>query len=201
MSAKKAQKTVLAWLDLETTGLDEKSGRILEYAMVCTHVDLTDILYMSKIIPQNVGIARAMMDDYVVDMHTKNGLLAELEAAEGNALQYADSIEQAEEELIQMLNAVTLAVGGNMYEIIFVIAGANPGFDKDWVEEHMPNLFKQLHYRQLDVNTYKVGMPDSFDPKSSVAHRAMADIRESIAHQSGMLDIVEKAWRYDQLDR
>lgn len=184
------QKTVLAWCDLETTGLDKESGRILEYAIVCTDLELNDILYMSNIIPQNVGIVRTMMDKYVLKMHRENGLLKELEAIEFNAPQYADSIEQAQDEILQMLNAVRGATGGNIADVIFVIAGNTVGFDKGWIEKDMSILFKALHYRQLDVSAYKVGFPELFGTKTSDAHRAMADIRASIEQQRRMRMIV-----------
>lgn len=188
---KKEQRTVLAWIDLETTGLDEKGGRILEYAVVCTDVELNEIYHMTAIIPQNVGIAKAMMDEYVVNMHTENGLLAELEAAEGNALQYADSLEAAEENILAMFKAARERVQSRELDTIFVIAGNTVGFDKRWIEEHMPKLFEALHYRQLDVSAYKVGFPQYFGTGTSVAHRAMADIRASIADQDKMRVILD----------
>lgn len=180
-------KTVLVWIDLETTGLDKESGRILEYAVVLTDLELNELASLTNIIPQNVGIARGMMDDYVTDMHTVNGLLPELEDAEEacNWPQYGDSIELHAEKILQL----TVPISGD--DTIFVIAGNTVGFDKGWIEQDMPVLFKALHYRQLDVSSYKVGFPKLFGTDTSVAHRAMADIRASIAQQERMRMIVE----------
>ena len=78
-------------------------------------------------------------------------------------------------------------------DVIFVVAGSTVSFDKDWLKAHMPEVAKRLHYRQLDVSSYKVGFPEIFGTKTSEAHRAMADIRASIAMQQQMRDIVKFA--------
>lgn len=169
-------RTVLVWVDLETTGLDKENGRILEYAVVLTDLELNELASLSSIIPQHVGFARIMMDDYVTDMHKENGLLAELEDVEGerDCIQYSDSIELHAEKIL----ALTALVATD--NTIFVIAGSTIGFDKGWIEEDMPKLFKALHYRQLDVSGYKVGFPELFGTATSSAHRAMGDIQASI---------------------
>lgn len=183
-------KTILAWIDLETTGLKAESGRILEYAVVLTDLELNELASLTNIIPQNVGVARTMMDDYVTEMHTSNGLLEELEAAEGNAPQYGDSIEEADQTIAALLQRVTLMKATDPTDIIRVISGNTIGFDRLWIVKDMPILCNSLHYRQLDVSSYKVGFPELFGVATSVAHRAMADIRASIAQQERMRMIV-----------
>ena len=80
-------------------------------------------------------------------------------------------------------------------DVIFVVAGSTVSFDKDWLKAHMPEVARRLHYRQLDVSSYKVGFPEIFGTKTSDAHRAMADIRVSIEQQAKMRRLVEAAGR------
>ncbi len=191
MSDKKDERTVLAWIDLETTGLKPVTEhRILEYALVFTDLELNELGATTHIVPQNVTIARSLMDDYVIKMHTDNKLLEELTSYEPRALQYDDSV--ADEEQI-ILSGVMQDVKDKVTEedVIFVIAGSTVGFDKGFIEHHMPKLFAELHYRQLDVSVYKVGFPEIFGTATSDAHRAMADIRASIQHHRHMRRIVQ----------
>ena len=55
----------------------------------------------------------------------------------------------------------------------------------------MPTFEGRLHYRQLDVSSYKVGFPELFGTATSDAHRAMADIRASIGQQRLIRKIVK----------
>jgi oligoribonuclease len=173
------KRTVLTWVDLETTGLRPPSDhRILEFAVVFTDLELDELASVQGVIPQSVETIRDLADDYVIDMHTSNGLLAEIEAA--SSTDYVGELGLAEAKI---LGAMT-AIGGD--NTIFVIGGSTVGFDKSYLEVHMPALFDALHYRQLDVSTYKVGFPEIFGTETNAAHRAMADIRQSIEQQAKM---------------
>ena len=192
-------RKIHAWMDLETTGLDAKSGRILEYAIVFTDEDLDEVGSLTAVIPQNVGIARTMMDDYVTKMHTSNGLLEELESLEVNAPQYGDSIEAADEQLTALLKKI--ARESNKRHIKFTMAGSNVLFDIKWMMEHMPSLLANMDhrsviegpesYRSLDVSAYKAGFGQLFAASDSATHRAMDDIRFSIGQQRRMQMIVD----------
>jgi oligoribonuclease len=193
---KPEQKTVLVWLDLETTGLDENNGQILEYAVMFTDLELNHVYpSLTSIIEQDVEVAQTFMDEYCVRMHYANGLLGELE--DGEQTNYQERIQGHELALITVLKTM-LQKDEN---IIFVIAGSTISFDKRWIKKHMPELHKMLHYRQLDVSVYKVGFPDIFGVGTSVKHRAMADIRDSIELHRQMRSIVEDAWKYEQLGK
>tara|TARA_S200002703_G_scaffold17832_1_gene14579 strand:- start:395 stop:1024 length:630 start_codon:yes stop_codon:yes gene_type:complete len=180
-------RTVLVWIDLETTGLDTKNGRILEYAMVLTDTELNELGAVECIIPQSTAEARDLMDDYVTDMHEGNGLLEALEKVERElpVPAYGDSVKVADDILTEKL--AKLPGEGNT----FTIAGSTVGFDKSFIKKDMPKLFRALHYRQLDVSSYKVGFPTVFPPDTSDAHRAMPDIRASIEIHRKMCEIVE----------
>ena len=206
-----SKSTVFAWVDLETTGLDAESGRVLEYAVILTDMEGTELDCLTAVIPQNVGIARTMMDEFCTRMHYSNGLLEELESLEINAPQYADSIEQAEEDILAMFKSVHDRVVDYEVEVVFVVAGSNVLFDVKWMMKHFPRLVEKMDhrgkidgpesYRCLDVSNYKMGFPAFFKSSSNATHRAMDDIRFSLSQHQRMIDVFEKAWKYDQLDR
>jgi len=189
------KRTVLVWIDLETTGLKREPDRILEYAVVLTDLELKELDTLTAVIPQNMGIVRMKMDDYVTEMHTKNGLLGELDAFpwESDAILYNDSIKVAEQHILDLMMSY------DNEDVIFIIAGSTISFDRGFIEYVMPGLFEKLHYRQLDVSNYKVAFPDIFGTTTSAKHRAMDDIRDSIAVHAKMRDIVENSWKYEQL--
>ena len=99
--------TILAWFDLETTGLDPKTGRILEYAVVFTDLELTRLATMGSIIKQDVEGAKALMDDYCLKMHSDNGLLAEIETAGlGRLTRYEDHLHLADMAIARCARAL-----------------------------------------------------------------------------------------------
>ncbi len=188
------EHTILMWLDLETTGLDEKTGRILEYAAVFTDLELNELAALEGIVLQNIWKVKNLMNDFVLDMHTKNGLLEEL--AQAGDADYNTTLTLAEGKLLSALESL------QDENTIVVIAGSTISFDRGWVKEHMPTLEETLHYRQLDVSSYKVGFPEIFGTETSEAHRAMADVRQSIAQQVKMRQIVRAREEViDQLEK
>src|SRR5688572_8415963 len=87
---------MLVWIDLETTGLDVQRDELLEAAMVITDDDLRPIAQGSKVRHWNENFqGKALIDfigaDFVVEMHTKNGLIAECYGPDTNTADYMDS--------------------------------------------------------------------------------------------------------------
>lgn len=203
MTQKGEAQTVLTWIDLETTGLDPDQGRILEFAAVFTDLQLNQLAEVQGLVAQPVAEALPLMNDYVRKMHTENGLLDAL--ANGPQMAYCHGLELAETKLLLHRDMVRDRLVDPEVEVDmpvnFIIAGNTIGFDKAFIKAQMPSLFKELHYRQLDVSSYKVGFPEIFGSATSEAHRAMDDIRASIAQHSKMREIVEDAWKYEQLAR
>ena len=74
------------------------------------------------------------------------------------------------------------------------LAGSTVGFDRRWLKRHLPSVEGLVSYRALDVSTItesaKRWAPDIYAgrPKKASAHRALADVRESIAYLSYYLD-------------
>lgn len=70
---------MIAWTDVESTGLDEKTGDLLEVALVVTDDQLVEVAATSVVIlPSDLGATISKMDPYVKKMHTDNGLIAAL---------------------------------------------------------------------------------------------------------------------------
>lgn len=195
--------TILAWFDLETTGLDPKQGRILEYAVVFTDLNLRRLAVMNHIIKQDVDGAKALMNDYCLKMHTENGLLNEIEAAGlGGCLRYEDHLHLADMMIARTAKKLQSEYTDYESPIRILAAGSNILFDVGYVMEHMPrfaavldhrpNLGGPTAYRVLDVSVYKMGFPHIFGKAetTSVAHRAMQDIEASITKHQIMRRLV-----------
>lgn len=160
----------IVWIDLETTGLNPREDAILEIAVVVTDGDLA-VAQLGPNLVVHHDPADLVMDDYVRDMHTKNGLLADLES--GLAL---DEVERR-----------VLAWVSQFAEPKTVpMAGSSIHFDRRFIEEHMPTLLDWFHHRVIDVSSfnecYERWAPQikARAPESRDVHRAQEDIIDSI---------------------
>lgn len=168
----------LVWLDLETTGLDPTKDRILEVAVSMASFD--DPFTVKETYQCVVALSKenhASLDPYILDMHTKNGLLAECEKATA-------SIAGVELELLDLIPSAADK------EDAPVLAGSSIHFDRAFIKQWMPQLYKRLSHRLYDVSALKLfcqsmGMPKS--PKAE-AHRAADDIVESMEHAKACKD-------------
>lgn len=182
-------RTILFWLDFEATGLDVRKGHgvPLEWATVLTDTKLNELAAAEGVIPHRMEDVERMLEDKAREMHINNHLLDDLRTLEGVSKVFGeDAIRQVEDRIIATLKSFL----EEDPKTIFVIAGSSISYDRSCLKEHMPRLEKMLHYRQLDVSVYKVGFPNVFGEATSTAHRAMADIRESIKKHAKMRTIV-----------
>ncbi len=76
-----------------------------------------------------------------------------------------------------------------------MIAGNSIAQDRSFIDRHMPRLARRLHYRMLDVTSWKIVLAERFGLKyeKKKAHRALDDIRESIGELSFYLQHVKVA--------
>lgn len=159
------------WLDLEMTGLDDKTCQIIEMAMIITDGELNELATLEQCIWQPES-ALETMSPFVRKMHTDNGLLAKVRAS-------STSLAEAEQKMIEvLLQHVPYKKG--------ILAGNSIWQDRRFVLRHMPNFESLLHYRQIDVSTIKVlskqwyGVTGDAPGKAS-NHTALEDIRASLA--------------------
>ena len=154
------------WVDLEMTGLDPDNDAILEIACIVTDLELCEIDCFSSIVYQPKEIL-AKMDEWNIKTHNESGLLPKVP--------HGKPIGKIEKDLIEFLKA---HFSGN--EI--VMAGNTIYQDRQFIRKYMKNLYKKLHYRVIDVSSFKLLFMHKFDLcfVKENKHRALDDIRESI---------------------
>ena len=164
---------MLAWIDLEMTGLDPARHTILEIASLVTEDDLSLVEEGPDLVVHATPEELAAMDDYVRSMHSRSGLLA---AVEASALTLPDAGAQTLEFLKRHIpEPGTVPLAGNSI-----------GTDRRFLAAMLPDLEDFLHYRSVDVSTVKElcrrWRPDVYKaaPVKKGGHRALADIRESV---------------------
>lgn len=164
---------VLAWIDLEMTGLDTATDVIVEIATLITDDNLDLVAEGPDIVIHHPAGAMATMGDYVREMHTRSGLLDAVAAS-------TTSHDEAA--------AATLAfLKEHIAEPATVpLCGNSIGTDRRFLARWMPEIETFLHYRSIDVSTVKElarrWKPEllASAPEKAVGHRAMDDIRESL---------------------
>jgi oligoribonuclease len=164
----------LVWIDLEMTGLDVERHRIVEVAVLVTDAHLEILADGLDLVVHQPPEVMAEMDDFVRKMHTKSGLLDEIERS---SLTLDDAGTQAVEYIRQFVpEAATAPMCGNSI-----------GVDRRFLDRYLPDLDRYLHYRSIDVSSVKElcrrWYPAVYKkrPGKAETHRALDDIRESVA--------------------
>lgn len=164
---------LLAWMDLEMTGLDPAKHVIVEIATLLTDDDLNIIESGPDLVIHATADELAAMDDVVVDMHTKSGLLDQIKTS-------TVTLEDAAAQTLEFLKA-------HIPEPRTVpLCGNSIGMDRRFLAVYMTEVEEFLHYRSIDVTTLKElarrWYPTALDtaPRKEVGHRALDDITESI---------------------
>ena len=163
----------LVWIDCEMTGLDLKSDRLIEIAVLVTDGELNLLGDGLDVVIHADDEALDGMVDVVATMHRKSGLTEEVRAS-------TIDVPSAEAMVLDYIRghvkqANTAPLAGNSI-------GTDPGF----IARDMPTLDDFLHYRMIDVSSIKElcrrWYPRIYfgQPEKGLAHRALADIHESI---------------------
>ena len=166
------------WLDLETTGLDPDTCVVLEVAAIVTTNDLQELDTFEKVVAYDVEMLQ--MTRWPWKQHTENGLLDDVATAYGQTrLQGGD--QPADIQYIDTHLAIFIREYSRDEKLR--LAGSSVHFDREFMRKHLPYSLAALHYRQFDVSVFhelRRWMGVEF-PAQTKAHRAMADIENSLA--------------------
>ncbi|MFZ1891994.1 MAG: oligoribonuclease, partial [Formosimonas sp.] len=161
----------LIWVDMEMTGLNPQTDKVIEIAIVVTDADLNTIVEAPVFAIHQSDETLASMDAWNTKTHGNSGLTARVKAS-------TTTESEAALQLIEFLKPY-IGVGKSP------MCGNSICQDRRFMAQHMPELEKYFHYRNLDVSTLKElarrWHPRVYDGfKKATAHTALADIYESI---------------------
>jgi oligoribonuclease len=164
---------MLAWMDLEMTGLDPSRHTIVEIATIVTDDELNIVAEGPDLVVHATEAELAEMDAVVVGMHTRSGLLPAITAS---TMSLADAGAATLEFLRQHIPEPRSVP----------LCGNSIGTDRRFLAAHLPEIEEYLHYRSVDVSTIKE-LARRWNPtivkgapEKETTHRALDDIRESI---------------------
>ena len=161
----------LVWIDLEMSGLDPKTCQILEIATLITDADLNIVATGPELIVHQPDSVLDAMDAWCTEHHGASGLTTAVKAS-------TVSLAEAEAQTLAFLKTHTT-------EGASPLCGNSIWQDRRFLIAGMPAIDSFLHYRLIDVSTIKElarrWYPGLRAPAKQESHRALDDIRESIA--------------------
>ncbi|WP_319461662.1 oligoribonuclease [Micromonospora sp. RTP1Z1] len=164
---------LLVWIDCEMTGLDLGRDALIEVAALVTDPDLNVLGEGVDVVIHADEAALDGMPEIVRTMHRKSGLTEEVRRS-------TVSLAEAED---MVLDYVSTHVKDPRSA---PLCGNSIATDRGFIARDMPRLDVHLHYRMIDVSSIKElcrrWYPRVYfgQPQKGLAHRALADIRESI---------------------
>ncbi|HYA45185.1 MAG TPA: oligoribonuclease [Acidimicrobiales bacterium] len=167
-------RTVLVWMDLEMTGLEPSRDSIVEIATLVTDDELDIVAEGPDLVIAAPPATLQAMGDVVRQMHSRSGLLEAISAS-------TTSLEEAGEATLAFVR-VHVPERGKV-----PLCGNSIATDRRFLAAQLPELEAYFHYRSIDVSTVKElarrWYPEAFAaaPKKLGAHRALDDIKESVA--------------------
>jgi oligoribonuclease len=160
--------TRLLWIDLEMTGLDPETCVILEVFAKVTDFDCKELAHYEAVIAQP-ETALAQCNEHVIAMHTASGLF--------------DRVRQEGRPEDEVVGELASFIRQYIPDEKVVLAGNSIHQDRRFIRQYWPSIEVLLHYRMLDVTSFKIYMQGKyglqFEKKET--HRALDDIGESIA--------------------
>jgi len=174
-----ADPKYFAWIDLETTGIDDRLDPILEIGLIITRTTppfKTVVAYEAVVAPE--GNWRDRMDDFVLDMHTGNNLLNDIES-------HGRLLADVEQEVISLLKE-----HGRPHNYMLAGSGVSH-FDRRFIASQMPGLEKWLQYPNMDVGILRRALKfsgrrdlDAFGQTFAIStdkpHRGLDDVADHL---------------------
>ena len=161
----------LVWLDCEMTGLDPEKERLIEIAIIVTGPQLTPRIEGPVLAIHQSDELLDKMDNWNKGTHGRSGLIDKVKAS--------TVTEQDAEAQILAFIAQYVPKGTSP------LCGNTISQDRRFLVKYMPKLEAFLHYRNIDVSTFKElakrWRPDVYSAfKKNQKHTALADVHESI---------------------
>ncbi|MGH3553687.1 MAG: oligoribonuclease [Pseudonocardiaceae bacterium] len=163
----------MVWIDCEMTGLDLRSDKLIEIAVLVTDAELNILGEGVDVVIHADDAALSSMIDVVTEMHTRSGLIEEVRASTVDVAAAETMVLDYIREHVKQAKTAPLA-------------GNSIATDRGFIARDMPALDSFLHYRMIDVSSVKElcrrWYPRIYygQPAKGLAHRALADIHESI---------------------
>ncbi|WP_319942773.1 oligoribonuclease [Nocardia aurantia] len=164
---------LMVWMDCEMTGLRLDSDKLIEVAALVTDSDLNILGDGVDIVIHADDDALAAMPPVVQEMHARSGLTEEVRRS-------TVTLAEAEQQILAYITEHAPTAG------IVPLAGNSIATDRGFIARDMPAVDTHLHYRMIDVSSIKElcrrWYPRIYfgQPEKGLAHRALADIKESI---------------------
>ncbi len=161
---------MLAWIDLEMTGLDPEKHHIIEIASLVTDSDLNIVAEGPEIAISQSDSVLSLMNDWNVNQHTSSGLVKKIKDS-------SIVLSEAEKMTLDFLKK-------HIKQHKSPLCGSSVSHDRRFLIKHMPRLANHFHYRHIDVSSFKEVIkrwsPGAEEFQKKSAHRAMDDIKESV---------------------
>ncbi len=173
----------LFWLDMEMSGLDVTKEVILEVACIITDMNFKELETFETIVKQPQHYLDNM-DAWNTEHHGKSGLTAKVPLGmEPSSVEYH-------------LNALVdrhFPDWKKEKKYMPILAGNSIAQDRLFIDKYFKSFSERLHYRVLDVSSWKVIFNNKLDLvyKKQNAHRALDDIRESIGELRFYMDKIQ----------
>ena len=168
-----AVRDQLVWIDCEMTGLDLRSDRLIEIAALVTDAELNVLGEGIDVVIHTDDEALDSMIEVVARMHSRSGLTEEVRAS-------TIDVAAAQEMVLDYIRTHVPSPK------TAPLCGNSIATDRGFLARDMPELDEFLHYRMIDVSSIKElcrrWYPRIYygQPEKGLAHRALADIQESI---------------------
>ena len=161
----------LVWLDCEMTGLDPEKERLIEIAIIVTGPQLVPRIEGPVLAIHQPDEILDQMDKWNKGTHGKSGLIDKVKAS-------TVTEANAEEQILSF-------IAQYVPKSVSPLCGNTISQDRRFLVKYMPKLEAYLHYRNIDVSTFKElakrWRPEVYNAfKKQQKHTALADVHESI---------------------
>ncbi len=161
----------MVWIDMEMSGLDPDKEVILEIATIVTDGNLNVLAEGPDLVIHQPTTILKRMDQWNQEHHAKSGLIESVKAS-------TITVKKAEQLTLEIIQEFCKPQKAPL-------CGNSVHHDRRFLHNYMPKIDDYLHYRHVDVSSLKALVarwyPKDKEPAKAKSHRALSDIRESIA--------------------